>query len=167
MGSLFGRSKVRLLLIVMLFAVALVAFNSGPGLATVVPVAHAAQLNACTDYHVYNGVPGFWDAQYESRGQTSCLGYPPLARGWIYACSGVYVTVNMDVWITPNLVRGGTRLAESGRTGLKTWAPDCSNHEQVSVTGWGLTTVTPLWACMWAYDQTVNLAFNYLCAQDY
>lgn len=73
----------------------------------------------------------------------------------------------MDVWLTQTTARGGTRLAESGRTGLETWVPDCQWHEQVEVDGWGQTYTTPLYACLWAYDQTVNLTLNYLCTQDY
>ncbi len=167
MHQLSARGKLILLPLVVACTVALLTFSGLPGFDKGTPVASAAPLNACTTYTTSNDASGFWDAAYEVDGKTSCVGNPPQGQGWILPCSGIYVNANMDVWLTQTLVRGGTRLAESGRTGLLTWAPDCYWHEQVSVTGWGQTFTTPLWACLWVYDQTVNLTINYLCTQDY
>jgi hypothetical protein len=151
-----------------LLIVTLVAFGSTvTDVIHQAPVAHAAPLSSCHTYDAYNGASGYWDAEYVSEGVTSCGGSAPKGRGLIYACSGVSVTANMDAWLTQSTVHGSTRLAESGRTGNETWAPDCLWHIQVTVVGWGQVFTTPLWACLWTHDVTVNLTFDYLCAQDY
>jgi hypothetical protein len=130
-------------------------------------VAHAAAENTCSWYTVGNSKYGFWDAAYDSQGETSCGATFPHGFGYIYPCSGVNVTANMDAWLTQSTVPGGARLAESGRTGNETWAPNCAWNQQVQVIGWGQYSTTPLWACLWTDDVTVNLSFDYLCARDY
>lgn len=167
MHAPFRRSRSHLLALIAACVIALVTSGWTMSVGTRPTIAHAAPLNACSFYETVNSKPGFWDALYESQGSSSCVGAPPQGEGWINACSGVPVSANMDTWLTQYPYSGGTRLAESGRTGLKTWASDCQAHEQVSVWGWGQVGTTPLWACLWVYDQTVNLSFDYLCAQDY
>jgi hypothetical protein len=165
--SLSRRIGFRLVSLVFVCVVILLVFNPGPGLGVGAPVAHAAPLSACQQFWRVNTASGFWDAQYDVAGITSCNGSAPLGEGWLYPCSATYVTVNMDTWLSQSTARGSARLAESGQTGLETWVDDCQWHQQVVVHGWGQVFTTPLWACLWAYDQTVNLSFNYLCTQDY
>lgn len=160
----FGK---RLLIAAMLTCVAVMAtlgLGFGGGASS---VAHAAPMSSCNYWYVSNSAYGYWDAEYTSDGKASCNGAVPQAQGWLYPCSGVDVTANMDTWLTQDPNVGGTRLAESGRTGLETWMPDCKWHEQVMVYGWGQYWTTPLWACLWTHDATVNLTFDYLCAPAY
>ncbi len=131
------------------------------------PAHRAIPQSACQVYWADNGAYGYWDAAYENVTVPSCVGSAPKVEGWLYPCSGVNVTANMDVWLTQSTVHGSQRLAESGRTGNETWAADCQWHEQVLLYGPGQTFTTPLWGCMWTYDATVNLSFDYLCAQGY
>lgn len=167
---LFRRTLLRTILVAMLCAAALLALNPGFGLAKRMPVAQAASLVPCVTYTwsiAQAHINGFWDAAYEVHGVTSCNGSAPRGEGWVAPCSGVDVTANMDSWLSQTTARGGTRLAESGRTGLITWPGDCQWHRQVVVYGWGQVFTNPLWACLWTYDQTANATFNYLCTQDY
>lgn len=170
MQLLSWRSRLRTALVAIMCAVALLTLNLGVSLDGRASVAQAASLTSCTTYEndiVSAHLSGFWDAYYEIDGVTSCHGAAPRGEGWVKPCSGVNVTVNMDAWLSQTTARGGTRLAESGRSGLITWPGDCQMHRQVVVYGWGQVFTNPLWACLWAYDQTSNATLNYLCTQDY
>lgn len=141
--------------------VALMASGVSFGLSGHTSVAHAS---SCSYYWQEKF---FQEAWYQIYGTTSCLGVPPDSEGWIYPCSGTSVTMNMDVWLSQGTTPGNSRLAESGRTGLETWASDCQWHNPTSVTGWGQSFTSPLWACMWVYDQHYNVSFDWYCTQDY
>jgi len=167
MRQLSGRGKSRLLLLVVVCVTVLLVSGVDANIGTNVSRVHAAPLSTCTAYWMTNNLNGYWDAEYQVDAVTSCNGTAPRGEGWLYPCSGVNVTANMDTWLSQSTARGGARLAESGRSGLVTWAGDCLWHRQVVVFGWGQVFTTPLWACLWVNDQTVNLTFNYLCVQDY
>lgn len=170
MRLLSWRTRLRVLVVMVICATALQTLIPGLGLVGHTPVAQAATLTTCSIYEndiQKAQIMGFWDAYYEVDGVTSCNGSAPRGEGWVVPCSGVNVTANMDAWLSQTTARGGTRLAESGRTGLITWPGDCQWHRQVVVYGWGQVFTNPLWACLWTYDQTVNVTFNYLCTQDY
>jgi hypothetical protein len=166
MGSLSKRDDRRIRAVKAVCLVALLTASAFASLGTQSQIAHAAPKAACSDNWLANGDYGYWDAQYDVEGLASCNTSPPEAEGWLRPCSGVYVTANMDTWLTQTWP-GGVRLAESGRTGNLTWYPDCAWHRQVRVWGWGQVFVTPLWACLWVYDSTVNLSFAYLCTPAY
>lgn len=160
-------SRIRRVVLVVVCVIALLNIATAASVITGAPAAHAAPLSPCNTYWVDNDAYGFWDAEYQVDGQTSCNGSAPQGYGDLFPCSNVQVSVNMDVWLAQSTVRGGTRLADSGRTGIQTWVADCRWHTQATVIGWGQVFTTPLWACLWADDYTVNLTFNYLCVQDY
>ena len=120
MQPMSQRWRVRLLRFIVACAVALSVSGLISGLGGHSPTAHAAPKSACSSYWVDNSAYGYWDARYQTDTDTSCDGvYPPHAYGYLYPCSGVAVTANMDVWLTQSTTPGGTRLAESGRTGLE------------------------------------------------
>jgi len=160
-------SKRTLVAQVITSLIVVAALSAGFGTVQTSAVAFAAPDSTCTAYWTPNTAYGYWDAAYGTQGLSTCSSAPPEGQGWIYACSNSVVTANMDVWLSQSIVRGDPRLAESGRTGNKSWDPDCQWHNQVYVDGWGQYFTTPLWACLWTQDLTVNLTFNYLCAQAY
>lgn len=163
----YASHQVRKALIFLFITVSL----AGVASTTTAPRAHAAakhaQITFCTSYYQQNYNSGFWDAAYEIDGDTTCGGAPPRGYGYLYPCSNAFVTENMDIWLQQSLVHGVTRLAESGRTGWETWAPDCKWHSPTNVWGYGQYLTQPLYACMWVDDQTADHTFDYLCVQDY
>lgn len=173
MHFLSRRVRHRLLNLVVVGILALIASGVTTALAPrtsaahAAPVAQAAPLGPCMVYWTHNSHYGFWDADYMIKAWTSCGGGPPEGDGYLYPCSGVDVTMNMDVWLSKSTQPGSQRLAESGRTGNETWAADCKWHRPAYVVGWGQVFTNPLWACMWVYDSTVGLSFDWLCTQDY
>lgn len=150
-----------LIIVLVACMVALVASSVSFGVGARIPVAHAA---ACTEYWRQLFFNTAW---YEIDGDSSCFGVAPHGFGDVYNCWGVNVTMNMDVWLSTGTAPGSPRLADSGRTGLETWASDCTWHTPAEVVGWGQTFTAPLWACMWVYDATFNNSFDWFCAQDY
>jgi hypothetical protein len=163
------RGTFHLRTLALVCSLAVLLFFAGVGFGPRTPVAHAAAKTAraaCTYYYALNNKYGFWDAAYWSVGDTNCGAFYPHGYGELHPCSGVNVTANMDVWLS-QATDGSGRVAESGRTGNETWAPDCNYWYQVQVIGWGQYGWQPLWACLWTYDSTVNLSFDKLCAQDY
>lgn len=163
------RGRRRLLTFLVASMVALMTFAGGIGSGGVgTPVAHAAALrplDSCSSYTTYYNY--FTDVDVAIKAVTGCAGSPPGGTGWLYPCYGAIATLNMDAWLSKSTQPGGTRLAESGRSGEQSWAPDCQWHAQVNVTGWGQLFTVPLWACLWAYDRYDDSSVDWLCAQDY
>ncbi len=137
--------------------------TAGPGQ---IAYAQAARPNTCI-----SATEDVWSSyenvQLTTQSAGSCLGGFPESEGWVVPCNGGRVTTDADVWLSQSTVRGGTRLAESGRTGFLTWASDCNYHEMAYVIGWGQYYTVPLWACGWYEDVDTGEAWNYVCAQAY
>jgi len=137
--------------------------TAGPGKMT---YAQAARPSNCVVYD--NEVKSSYEwVLFDTHSHGSCGTTYPASIGEVSPCNGGSATTDADVWLSQSTVRGGARLAESGRTGYQTWASDCNWHIMTSVTGWGQYFTVPLWACGWYEDVDTGEVWNYLCAQAY
>lgn len=106
---------------------------------------------------------GTRDSYFETVAYASCNGYPPEVQGYVANCAGLNETYNNDVWLAQSTVPGGQRLAESGRTGYRTYTSQCSYQMMADVLGYGQIWTSPLWGCGWYYWQNYNYSYDYLC----
>lgn len=100
---------------------------------------------------------------FDTEADSSCNGSFPEVRGYVANCAGLNETYNNDVWLSQSTVHGGQRLAESGRTGYRTYTSQCSYQMMADVLGYGQIWTSPLWGCGWFYWQNYNYSYDYLC----
>lgn len=128
--------------------------------------ASVAHAEACSTYWAFaGGTPTGLSLQDVN--DSSCGGTPPDASAEVNNCNNRYYTINTDSWLTQDPAPGGTRLAESGRSGLIQYPNDCNWYIPSTVTGWGQTFTTPLYGCSWFYVQDFNRAWDYVCNRAY
>lgn len=92
---------------------------------------------------------------------TSCIYVSPIVRAYIQNC-GIAggATENTDVWFSQSNQVSGTRLAESGRTGLVTYPNDCNWYQGAWVRGYGQTYTVPLYGLGWFYKYDTGSTTN-------
>ncbi len=144
---------------------ALLVATSG-GVVSAAPAAPAKPLRSLTPCMINWGSDVNWgnNVTTQTIGESSCLGAPPDAITNIDNC-GTYsqAVFNTDAWLTQLPQPGGTRLAESGRTGYIAYPNDCAWYNAATVNGWGQYGTSPLWACGWYLYQRTGTAHDYVC----
>ena len=122
-------------------------------------------LAACSRYAInYNPAPTF---TWETYTVTGCNGVSPAVEAYINNCTTNTQTVNTDTWSTQQVFAGGTRLAESGRSGYISLPNDCQWYGESLLSGPGQTFTTPLFGCSWFSWRETGQTEDYLCVRAY
>lgn len=135
-----------------------------------VHVVHADQLHAtnplstCQDSTHYSSILDGVGTVYTTG--SYCGSQNAFVETYLQNCASQYHDAEADTWQTRQITSGGTRYAETGKSGWVTYPPDCQTYfVQVSTLSFQQLT-DPSYGCTWfAVDDNVNNSLDYQCRQ--